>query len=180
MVAGGYTNDLSNTMSNPTEMLVLNGTNIQKAAIPSSAIVESGSNANGTYVKYSDGHMECYKTITVTGINITNKWGSLYENGSDILLGNFAQTFKERPTVCLTKSDGHGCFIQVHDKISTTSVGRCYVASATSRSNASLTFEIIAKGKTEIYNLNYIDRGYENIEDKFRKLGAKIERVIED
>lgn len=31
----GYTNDLSNTMSNPTEMLVLNGTNIQKAAIPS-------------------------------------------------------------------------------------------------------------------------------------------------
>ena len=38
---------------------------------------------------------------------------------------------------------------------------------------------IIAKGKTEIYNLNYIDRGYENIEEKFRKLGAKIERVEE-
>lgn len=35
---------------------------------------------------------------------------------------------------------------------------------------------IVAKGKTEIYNLNYIDRGYENIEEKFRKLGAKIER----
>lgn len=29
----GYANDLSNTMSNPTEMLVLNGTNIQKATI---------------------------------------------------------------------------------------------------------------------------------------------------
>ena len=38
---------------------------------------------------------------------------------------------------------------------------------------------IIAKGKTEIYNIEYIDRGYENIEEKFRKLGAKIERVIE-
>ena len=36
---------------------------------------------------------------------------------------------------------------------------------------------IIAKGKTEIHNIKYIDRGYENIEDKFRKLGAKIERV---
>lgn len=36
---------------------------------------------------------------------------------------------------------------------------------------------IAAKGKTEIYNLNHIDRGYENIEEKFRKLGAKIERV---
>ena len=39
---------------------------------------------------------------------------------------------------------------------------------------------IIAEGKTEIYNLNHIDRGYENIEEKFRKLGAKIERVNED
>ena len=38
---------------------------------------------------------------------------------------------------------------------------------------------IIAEGKTEIYNLNHIDRGYENIEEKFRKLGAKIERVEE-
>lgn len=38
---------------------------------------------------------------------------------------------------------------------------------------------IVAKGKTEIYNLNYIDRGYENIEEKFRKLGAKIERIDE-
>ena len=37
---------------------------------------------------------------------------------------------------------------------------------------------IIAKGKTEIYNLKHIDRGYENIEEKFRKLGAKIERKI--
>jgi len=37
---------------------------------------------------------------------------------------------------------------------------------------------IVAKGKTEIYNLNHIDRGYENIEEKFRKLGAKIERKI--
>ena len=38
---------------------------------------------------------------------------------------------------------------------------------------------IIAKGKTEIYNVEYIDRGYENIEEKFRMLGAKIERVNE-
>ena len=39
---------------------------------------------------------------------------------------------------------------------------------------------IVAKGKTEIYNLNHIDRGYEHIEEKFKKLGAKIERVIEE
>lgn len=38
---------------------------------------------------------------------------------------------------------------------------------------------IIAKGTTEIYNLEYIDRGYEHIEEKFKNLGAKIERIKE-
>ena len=37
-----------------------------------------------------------------------------------------------------------------------------------------------ANGKTEIYNLNHIDRGYENIEQKFRNLGAHIKRVQEN
>ena len=39
---------------------------------------------------------------------------------------------------------------------------------------------IIASGTTEIYNLKHIDRGYEDIEEKFRKLGAKIERVKDE
>lgn len=38
---------------------------------------------------------------------------------------------------------------------------------------------VIADGTTEIYNLRHIDRGYENIEDKFNKLGAKIKRIQE-
>lgn len=38
---------------------------------------------------------------------------------------------------------------------------------------------IIAEGTTELYNLSHIDRGYENIEEKFRKLGADITRVFE-
>ena len=36
-----------------------------------------------------------------------------------------------------------------------------------------------AEGVTEIYNLEHIDRGYENIEEKFRKIGANIERIKE-
>ena len=35
----------------------------------------------------------------------------------------------------------------------------------------------VAHGKTEIFNIEHIDRGYENIEEKFRALGANIERV---
>ena len=36
-----------------------------------------------------------------------------------------------------------------------------------------------ANGITEVYNLEHIDRGYENIEKKFRSIGANIERVTE-
>ena len=39
---------------------------------------------------------------------------------------------------------------------------------------------IVANGQTELYNIEHIDRGYENIEEKFRKLGAHIERVCEE
>ncbi len=38
---------------------------------------------------------------------------------------------------------------------------------------------IAANGVTEVSNIEYIDRGYENIEDKFRALGADIKRVTE-
>lgn len=45
---------------------------------------------------------------------------------------------------------------------------------------ALLVAGIIAKGTSELYNIHYIDRGYEKIEEKFSKLGAKIERVNEE
>ena len=38
---------------------------------------------------------------------------------------------------------------------------------------------ICAEGVTEVYNLEHIDRGYEDIEAKFRGLGAIINRVTE-
>lgn len=36
---------------------------------------------------------------------------------------------------------------------------------------------IIAKGETQVYNIEHIDRGYENIEQKFRNLGANIKEL---
>jgi len=35
---------------------------------------------------------------------------------------------------------------------------------------------LVAEGVTEVYNIRYIDRGYENIEGKLSKLGAQIVR----
>ncbi len=39
---------------------------------------------------------------------------------------------------------------------------------------------IVANGETKLSNLNHIDRGYENIEEKFRKIGANIIRISEE
>ena len=46
------------------------------------------------------------------------------------------------------------------------------------RAGASLVVAaLMAEGYSEIENLSHIDRGYENLEYKLRKLGANIERL---
>lgn len=44
------------------------GTVAQVAGIPTSAIFETGSNANGDYTKFANGLMICYKIITLTPV----------------------------------------------------------------------------------------------------------------
>ena len=49
------------------------------------------------------------------------------------------------------------------------------------RASAALVIAgLAAQGKTIVSGLHHLDRGYENIESKLRKLGAKIERKIEN
>lgn len=60
-------------------------------------IVESGSNANGEYIKFSDGTMICNKTIEGS-TDIETAWGSLFVS-DDINLGNMPQQFTNRPTI---------------------------------------------------------------------------------
>ena len=38
---------------------------------------------------------------------------------------------------------------------------------------------ICAEGETEIYGIEHVERGYEEIAERFNSLGAKIERVSE-
>lgn len=46
------------------------------------------------------------------------------------------------------------------------------------RSGASLVLAgLIAKGQTQVENISQIERGYEKIDEKLRKIGAKIERI---
>lgn len=47
------------------------GTVAQSGGVPTGAIIESGSNANGTYTKYADGTMVCSHIISVASIACT-------------------------------------------------------------------------------------------------------------
>ncbi|MFA6533752.1 MAG: UDP-N-acetylglucosamine 1-carboxyvinyltransferase [Patescibacteria group bacterium] len=52
------------------------------------------------------------------------------------------------------------------------------VSSCDLRAGATLVLAgLAAKGRTEVDNINYIDRGYENFEGKLRALGAAIKRL---
>lgn len=52
------------------------------------------------------------------------------------------------------------------------------IASIDIRAGAAMVLAgLAAEGTTEISNVNYIDRGYDNLEGKLRSLGAKITRV---
>ena len=72
-------------------------TNIENAI---NSVVESGSNDNGSWIKYSDGTMICYKSTGEIDMNITTPWGSLYEG--NISVGNLPAEFIETPTIFVT------------------------------------------------------------------------------
>lgn len=61
--------------------------------------VESGSNSNGKYIKYSDGTMICYNTVYMTKDITSNFEGSFFVDSGDI---NYPVNFITPPTVTAT------------------------------------------------------------------------------
>ena len=71
-------------------------TNIENAI--NAIMVESGSNTNGSYIKFSDGTMICRKYINFGQKAISNTWGSFYES-EKITIGNYPEPFIEVPQI---------------------------------------------------------------------------------
>ena len=56
----------------------------------------------------------------------------------------------------------------------------CPVCASDLRAGAALIIAgIAAQGETEVSGIEFVDRGYENIEEKFNLLGANITRIHE-
>lgn len=73
------------------------------------------------------------------------------------------------------KIDGRTAFIEGVPNLT-----GCEVKATDLRAGAAMILAgLVAEGKTEIKDIYHIDRGYINVEEKFRNLGADIKRVAE-
>lgn len=113
-------------------------------------IVESDSNANGTWTKFIDGTMIINKTIRGT-IDITGAWGSLFISGN-VNLGDYPVAFIERPTVIVSPQTQTGTQYMLVGQggsgdANKTNAGNVSLVRPNSRTGVEYVLDIIAKGK---------------------------------
>lgn len=116
--------------------------------INDSAIVESGSNSNGSYIKYSDGTMICYKTVEGTA-QITEQYYEYFyhtPDGKYFNLGDYAMPFIERPICNITFRGGNAQWIAAIQNQSATHAGDLHILTVTSKT-AGAYYDVIAIGK---------------------------------
>ena len=117
-------------------------------------IVESGSNENGNWIKYSDGTMICTATKLFENVSVTNSWGNLYET-EELILGNFPQPFISTPEgincIMITNSNssgkGSGGFVEYIVQTTNTFWGKTAIAKPASSAAANIGLSLIAIGK---------------------------------
>lgn len=116
--------------------------------IGSNPIIDSGTNENGTYIKYYDGTMICYKTVSGT-VEITEQYyGYFYHTPDDKLfnLGDFAMPFVETPISSIRFRGGNTQWIGSTQNQSATHIGDLHIISVTSKT-AGAYYDVIAFGR---------------------------------
>ena len=107
----------------------------------------SGSNANGSWIKFADGTMICTKKIKFTNIVINTVWGSVYETAGKLNFGDYAQEFIEIPNVCITLADGATCFCETFSGRTKKSIGSTWLWKPSIEADGTMTFDVIAIGR---------------------------------
>jgi hypothetical protein len=79
------------------------GTVSQSAGVPTGAIIETGSNANGIYTKWADGTMICVVNGVGTGTTSWSTSSNFYYSGPTSF--TFPATFSAAPTVVMNAQD---------------------------------------------------------------------------
>ena len=100
------------------------------------------------------------------GISVFNE--TVFEN-------RFMQADELRRMGANIKVDGRNAIIEGVEKLT-----GCQVKASDLRAGAALVIAgLVAEGETEITGLQHLDRGYENLVEKFTAIGADIRRVTD-
>lgn len=116
--------------------------------IGSNPIIDSGTNENGIYIKYYDGTMFCFKTVSGT-VDITEQYyGYFYHTSDDKLfnLGDFAMPFVDTPICSIRFRGGNTQWIGSTQNQSATHIGDLHIISVTSKI-AGAYYDVIAFGR---------------------------------
>jgi hypothetical protein len=108
-------------------------------------IVESGSNDNGSWIKYSDGRLITMHKVTRT-LARTSAWGNMYESTTQADLGNYPMAFKDIPFVYVTLHEVNASLEAVQFS-SANNAGKVYILAPTSSESADYTFQVLAIGR---------------------------------
>jgi hypothetical protein len=86
------------------------GTVSQLAGVPTGAVIEYNSNANGAYVKWADGTMICTATIDNSTMAVTSAIGSIFQAGQEATW-TYPATFVGTPLVFPSPNRNDGSVI---------------------------------------------------------------------
>ena len=99
-------------------------------------IIQSGSNANGSYIKYSDGTMICYGNYSFNSSN-SDYWGNFYRSENYTI--NFPQGFSTTPIVNVTPNSDDGSISAVLNIVSLNTFEMCQIKSKGINQNTDLS-----------------------------------------
>lgn len=109
------------------------GTVAQSGGTVTGSIIETGSNASGTYTKFADGTMICRRSASYSAIPITTATGGLFYSSAGIPGSSFAATFIAAPNVIINVVPSSGLvWHAVFGSTTTTTGPAIYVVSSTS------------------------------------------------
>lgn len=106
-----------------------------------------GSNNNGEFYKFGDGTLICSKSVTFSR-TFTEAWGSMYETGTSMQLGNWAESFIAPPHATVTSTGSKDCFLETLHGVTGTSAGyinACRPVNTTTAQEITLT--VIGMGR---------------------------------
>lgn len=105
-------------------------------------VVESGSNNNGTYIKFPDGTLICRGVLNISVT--TSEWGSIYSydwTGSIL----FPISFMDKPTITANSIQNAGAIAKI--VASTSAIVGLTITRGTSASNVNYPINYIAIGR---------------------------------